>query len=625
MTRPIVIDFETEAIQPRPSYPPKPVGVAIDEPGHPTVYLATGHPYDNNSTIDEMRDRLQAIWRSGKRMMFHNAKFDLDVAETHLGLPLPPWHHVEDTLLLAFLNNPHELNLSLKPLAEKYAGIKPVARDALREWILANVPAAKRAPRTWGAYIALAPGGLVGKYAISDVTMTRKLFAAMRPLTLTDARMREAYDRERRLLPHLLRMETTGVPLAARRLKKDLTTWTTALEHVDGWLRRHLKASDLDVDSNEALANALEAVGAVTALPLTPAGHRSTAMEALDLALTDDAVRGVLRYRARLAVSVRTFAEPWLRIAGGAGRIYTTWNQVRHHTEAGVSRGARTGRLSSTPNFQNVPNQPPPVVFSTSSVPGSIRLPAALRGKATPLPNLRDYFIAPRGFRLNDRDYSQQELRLLAHFEDATLRQAYQDDAALDVHELARKKINELLSSGYSRKPIKTIGFGVIYGIGLGALAVQLGCSVDAARRLRAAYLQILPGVRQLDQDLKQRAANNEPIYTWGGRRYYVEAPKVIKGRMRTFAYKLLNQLIQGSAADVTKEATIRYHEKMGGDAAMILTVHDQLVTLPPAGEADADMRLLREAMESIECDVPMLSTGSTSTQSWGRLKPIKR
>lgn len=631
---PITIDFETKKIAPRPEYPPKPVGVAIHEPGKRPEYLAFAHPTENNCTQAQAGDKLRGLYKSGRPLLFHNAKFDLDVAEEHFGLRPPPWHLIDDTMLLAFLHDPHSNTVALKTLAERELKLPPAERDELRDWIIINVPEARRSKSQWGAYISQAPGQLVGRYAIGDVVRTRQLWEHYRDLVLVDDGMRKAYDRERKLLPYLLRMERAGVPVNARKLRRDVKEWERALINTDAWLRKRLKSPELDVDSNDELADALERGGCVTDWVLTEKGARSTAKDALEEACTDAEVVNVLRYRGRLTNGMRNFGKPWLEVAEKSnGLIYTSWNQVRQagHGKGGI--GARTGRLSSSPNFQNVPKLPELIAHSAVEAkklkPEAdklevkiLTLPKALNGMLTPLPNLRDYIVATKGHRLNNRDYSQQELRLLGHFEDAVLLQSYQDDPWLDVHDLAQRLINGMLGTNFTRRPIKNTGFGLIYGMGVGKLAATIDSDVQTAKRLREAYLRIFPGLKALDRELKRRASRDEPIRTWGGRLYYVEPPKVIDGRLRRFDYKLLNQLIQGSAADVTKEAMIRYYEARGDDARMLLTVHDELMTLAEVSDADEDMRVLRETMESIECDVQMLSDGKTSTTSWARAKP---
>src|SRR6185295_8942121 len=145
---PVSVDFETEAIEPRPHYPPKPVGVAIKYPGKKAKYLAWGHPTGNNTTKEAATRELADIF-SKQRVVFHNAKFDIDVAATHLGIPFPA--RLEDTMLLGFLDDPHSRQLGLKPMSIKYLGREPTERDELKEWILANVPGAAQKKAQWGA------------------------------------------------------------------------------------------------------------------------------------------------------------------------------------------------------------------------------------------------------------------------------------------------------------------------------------------------------------------------------------------------------------------------------------------------------------------------------------------
>lgn len=656
MQLPIGLDFETHAIQARPDYPPRPVGLAIKEPGKRGIYLAFGHSEANNCTEAEARARLQAIYRSGRSTVWHNAKFDLDVAETHWQLPAPPWHRVHDTLLLAFLDNPHASTLELKPLAERLLQLPPAERDELREWILMHVPEARRAKSKWGAFISHAPGKIAAPYAIGDVDRTVRLWRHLHMRVVREGQMGYAYDRERRLQPTLLRMEHAGVPVPTERLGEDLAAWENGLGAADNWLRRRLGA-DISIDSDNDFADAIEIAGLLRpeGWQKTEKGNRSISKENLPKAIADEEFLSVYSYRQKLAHAVRNIGRPWLRMAQATGGLIScSWNPVRS-TEGGRALGARTGRLSSTPNFQNVPKVPTLIAFNSRETArlqslndqsdlGTqiLKLPHQLRGRiyaasfpgidALALPHLRDYIIPGKGWRLNNRDYSQQELRALGHYEDGVLLRAYLEDPQLDVHEFVKNLVNNELGSNFPRRPIKNVVFGLIYGMGVGKLASAIGCDLETARLLKYAVLDVLPGVKDLDQEMKRRGREKKPIRTWGGRLYHVEPPKLIRkgprrGEVQDFAYKLLNILIQGSSADATKEAMIRYDELRRGtvveDAAgscgLLLTVHDELMTRAPCKVADEDMRLLREAMESVEFDVPMISEGAVSTMSWAR------
>ena len=146
------VDFETDAIAKRPHFPPAPVGVAIME-GRTKFYMSWGHPEKNNCTRREAQQELLRVYKE-KRVVFHNAAFDIEVGTVHLKLPTPK--RFEDTLYLAYLNDPRDKSLGLKQLAEEYLSLPPDEQTELKEWILANVPGAKKAPTRWGAHISQA-------------------------------------------------------------------------------------------------------------------------------------------------------------------------------------------------------------------------------------------------------------------------------------------------------------------------------------------------------------------------------------------------------------------------------------------------------------------------------------
>ena len=161
--------------------------------------------------------------------------------------------------------------------------------------------------------------------------------------------------------------------------------------------------------------------------------------------------------------------------------------------------------------------------------------------------------------------------------------------------------------------------------MGVGKLAIRNDMSVEEATELKNAIMTLYPGLKQMYRDMKVRAKANEPIRTWGGREYYCEPPKIVDGRFMSFDYKMVNVLIQGSAADCTKEAIIRFQEKVEelgkqDEWFLLLNVHDQLTASVPKKELKAAMEVLRERMESVEFDVPILSEGSVSATNWAEL-----
>lgn len=632
--RPVVIDFETYGIEGRPSYPPIPAGVSIKKPGKKPVYYGWGHPTANNSTWDEGLQALKDVWDCEDGLLFQNAKFDLDVAEVHMGLPFPSWDRIHDTMFLLFLDDPHQSKLELKPSAERLLGMEPEEQDVVADWLVENQPIpgvkiskSKSSSHYFGRYIAYAPGDIVGKYADGDVIRTEKLFNLLWQKTL-DRGMIGAYDRERRLMPILLETERQGLPVDINRLRKDVELYNQWRNKIESWLIKTLKApADINLNSGDQLMDAMINAGKVDekTAPKTATGKFQTNKDALLAAVTDKSLLGILKYKAQLDTCLNTFMQPWLKTAEQSdGLIFTNWNQTRA-PKGDANVGTRTGRLSSTPNFQNIPKEFKAIFkHEEPSAKEQKKLPKCPFPDLPPLPKVRSYIVPFKGEVLIDRDYSQQEPRILAHFDGGALMEKYVEEPWIDFHDYAKAEL-EKMGKFYDRKPVKNTNLGLIYGMGVGKLAERNDMPVDEAKSLKNAILQLYPGLKEMYADMKRRADNNEPIRTWGGREYYCEPPKLVDGRIRKFDYKLVNVLIQGSAADCTKEAIIRFDAKkkeLGKPQwKILLNVHDQITVSVPKSERDSAMEVLRQCMESIEFDVSMLSEGSVSTTNWDELK----
>lgn len=637
MKLPITIDFETKPIELRPKYPPEPVGVSILISGEQPEYLAWGHPIENNCTKDFAKRRLLRILKSNDQILFHHGKFDIEVGERHLGLPELPWDRYHDSLFLAFLNNPHAQSFELKVLAEKHLNMKPVERDRLRDWILRNCKGATQ--KNWGAFISQAPGGLVGKYSKGDTARTLPLFKKLYA-DIEKRGMLEPYDRERKLMRIMLKTEQEGIHVNISKLRRDIIFYGGkyagedddgkpvyqggVLGQIDDMIRRRLKAPGLNVAKQAQLAKALDKAGVMSSWRTTKTGKLSTAKDALLEGISDKKLLALLLYRGALATCIQTFMRVWLRQAEETGgTIHTKWNQVRQSDSDGDLTGARTGRLSSSPNFQNIP------IKTSPNYERLIRLlkECGLLDKLAPFPMVRSYLSPDPGGVFLNRDYSQQELRILGHYEGSVLEEQYNNNPWLDVHDLARELINSMLGTEFIRRVIKDVGFGLIYGMGVNLLAEKTGQDQKTAKALRAAYLEIFPGLGELELGIKGRALEGKPIRTWGGREYYVEEPRYVEKfkRWMTFEYKLLNMLIQGSAADHTKQATINYHEHPKRKARFLLTVHDEFLASTRSRDKQhvrEQMNVMKEAMEACKFAVPMLSEGEWGTD-WSNLKPF--
>jgi DNA polymerase-1 len=387
-------------------------------------------------------------------------------------------------------------------------------------------------------------------------------------------------------------------------LETDVATYTTAMARVDLWLCKRLKVPagvEVNWDSNKDLVRYMLAAGVATegSLGLTPSGEVQTNKDALARGVADPQVLAVLKYRSRVVSSLDTFMRPWLATAGkSGGRIFTTWYTTRHD-----EHGARTGRMASSPNLQNMTKRK--VTLFEGEAPAwwkKLGLPE--------LPFVRRYIIAEKGDILIDRDKSQQEIRIFAHYEDGPLMESYNATPWLDLYNQVLPTVNAMLAVPITRDAIKTTVLAKLYGMGIGLLAIRLKVDVTTAKQISDAVIGAVPGLRGLGRMLKETTGKGLPVRTWGGREYFCEPPKMVDGQMRDFHYKMINVLIQASAADDLKECILWFWRHAPRKYKLILTVHDELVVSAPAGEIHKAMALLKKAMNHVKFDVPMLSEG---------------
>lgn len=616
--KPIVLDFESTPIELRPDYPPEPVSFSLLLPGwRKPKFWSWGHKTGKNNCDRATAARvLEEAWGSVSEehpLLCHNTKFDLDVAGTHFDLRMPDWRRVHDTMFLLFLSDPHARELGLKPASEKLLDLPPEERDAVKDWILAHKKQLEAdfpeivsryggiKPSTAGKFIAYAPGDVVEPYCNGDVERTAKLFELLYP-EIVDRGMYQAYCRERRLMPILLRNEREGVRVDVKALERDQKVYELAQATADMWLRKALKAPGLDLDNDGNVAAALKKADAVSEWTQTPTGRDSVSKKNLTLdKFRDKKIAAAYVYRQKCATCLETFIRPWQRFVDPHGFMHTNWNQVR-----GTTGGTRTGRPSSyDPNFFNMPKAVEDNADRGFIQPKHLDVPE--------LPKIRAYILPDRpGYVIVRRDYNQQELRMLGHFEDGALMRAYLENPWLDVHDYLRQMIIELMNLDVGRYVTKTLNFGYIYGQGIPSLAAKMNRSVDEVRGFRDAQMKAIPGLKALADALKAKARRGEPMRTWGGREYYVEPPMIIKGRLQTFEYKLINYLVQGSSADVTKESIIRYDEARQ-EGRFMLSVYDENNISVDKKAYKREALILRECMMSVETDVPLISDGE-----WG-------
>lgn len=599
----VVIDFETRPIEPlRPAYPPVPVGVAIKRDAQAPEYFGPG----------DMERELRRVWESGEPLVFHHAAFDLAVATERCGLPMPGADRIHDTMILAFLNNPYEPRLDLKSLATSHLGMPNEDVSDLHNWVLAHAReieaeyGGKVTKKSVGRYICAVPEAMRKRYALADAERTYGLWQVFSK-RVESAGMWPAYERERALIPILLDSSRLGLRVDLLGLERACADYGRALETVDDYLRGRLGKPELNLDANDDVIEALLSAGLLRpdTLKRTASGRFKADREALHPShLSDAELAQALGYRSRLATCLTTFLRPWCAQALlWKGRISTQWHQVRN-PEGGI----RTGRIgSSDHNVLNLPK-------SFDGRDDGYQHPSFL---AVPeLPLCRKFILPDEGHVFLHRDFDGQELRVFAHFENGDLLAQYRANPGLDVHTYVKNVCERLAGRPLDRTKVKILNFTALYGGGLTAIASRLRVSPAEAAEFRRLHNNALPGRVILNEEIVRIVRRGGKIRTLGGRLYGM--PPSSDGDDKS--YVLLNYLVQGSSADLTKQALLDWHEsRLSSDTRLLTTVYDEINISAPLDVADAEMQVLRQAMERPRLQTPMLTKGKRGP-SWGEL-----
>lgn len=600
------IDFETLPIKKRPDYPPKPVGVSIIE-NNKAEYLSWGHPEGNNCTFAQAKRRLKQVY-SKYRILCHNGKYDLEVGEKHCELPLVPPHGWEDSMLLAFLYNPREINLKLKPLAMRHLKMKSVEQDKLEQWLIEHVFTSQKSgegqvviqnkkpkgffklpPTKAGAFVAYAPASLAGKYANGDTKRTLKLYNKFYKYVVNKG-MLEQYDIEKRCIIKAIEMEREGINIDYKMLEPDLIKAKKIFKQAENAVQKTL--GDINLNSPNQKIEAFERKGLIKRWEKTEKGNPKTSIDSLMRVCTDKKLVQHLDTYSKYSKLIGTYMQPWLNSAlENNGKFFPWFNTIKGDND----KGTYTGRFSS--NFQQVPREP----------------------KDKSIPFLRNYIIADKkSHLLFNRDYSNQEVRILAHFEDGVLLAAFIQNPELDGHGFVNEMIIIKTGTDYGRPAIKACNFLMVYGGGPKALARNLDIPLSLAEEIFEAHGEALPGVADLKDDLRVMARNDELFKTAGGRWYDFE---------EGFEYVALNTLIQGSAADHSKRGLLNVDDMIkaeGYDARIMLQVHDEFMCSGPKRQKVKFMKDFKAAMEQDKLfDLPMLSDGKIG-ERWGQMQKVK-
>jgi len=410
-----------------------------------------------------------------------------------------------------------------------------------------------------------------GEYAAEDSDVTLQLHQALWPQLEALPRLKNLYESiEQPLVPVLYRMERTGVLVDRELLRKQSTELAGRMLELQA--QAHSEAGGVfNVDSPRQLQEILFGTLGIPVIRKTQTGQPSTAEDVLEeLALSYSLPKLILEYRG-VAKLKSTYTDKLPeQINQQTGRIHTSYHQAV----------AATGRLSSTdPNLQNIP----------------IRTPEGRR--------IRQAFVAAPGHSLVAADYSQIELRIMAHLSgDSSLMAAFAEDR--DVHQATAAEVLGIpLGSVTSdqRRSMKAVNFGLIYGMSAFGLARQLSISRGEAQKYVDLYFERYPGVKRYMDETRQKARDAGYVETIFGRRLYL--PEILSRNQalrQSAERQAINAPMQGTAADIIKRAMIdvdAWLQTSGARARLIMQVHDELV-LEVADEAvDTLVQQLRQHM----------------------------
>lgn len=549
------------------------VGIALATDETKGYYIPVGHIGEGGDTLfatlpppqlplAQVMDALRpSMTNPNIPKVAHNAGYDFVIMQRH-GLEVYPIGF--DTMIAEWVRNPDSRYTGLKRFATKFLGKKMTNIDELIGKGKKQITMAQVSPEQ------------AGPYAVGDVTIT---YLAWRYLTeeLTHLGLMELYNSlELPLIPVLSEMESNGVLLDVAYLA-DLSQKVEAMIRTAEANIYEMSGENFNINSPKQLSDVL-----FGRMGLPPQGVKKTTLgystdastlEKLYEDTKNPIIRAIIENRELVKLK-GTYIDALPQLVNPkTGRLHTSYNQT----------GTNTGRLSSNnPNLQNIP----------------IRTELGRE--------VRRAFIAPQGYTLLSVDYSQIELRILAHIsEDATLLEAFARDE--DIHATTAAAVFgiPLESVTYDQRSFaKRVNFGLIYGMGEYRLARDSDLSVGEARKFIDTYFKRLPGVKAYLDKTKEQAKSLGYVDTLFGRRRYFPVFKDPKANHNTQEAELraaINHPIQGTAADIMKRAMIQVRDaliKDGHGTKMLLQVHDELVFEVPVAHVDAVKALVLDVME---------------------------
>jgi len=517
------------------------VGISLAVTTGEAAYIPVAHDYPGapeQLNRDDVLASLKALLEDPeKKKVGHHLKYDAHIFARY-GISLRGMQF--DSMLESYVLNSVATRHDMDSVARFYLDIdtihyEDVAGKGAKQLTFNQVDLDQAAP-----------------YAAEDADITLRLHERLWGELQKTEKLRAVYEEiEQPLVTILLEMEETGVLIDREMLRTQSSELAAKMLELQG-AAHELAGGPFNLGSPKQLQEILFGQLGLPIIRKTPKGQPSTAEDVLqELADDYDLPRVILEYRS-VSKLKSTYADKLpLQIAAGDGRVHTSYHQAV----------AATGRLSSTdPNLQNIP----------------IRTPEGRR--------IRQAFIAPQGSVLLAADYSQIELRIMAHLSaDPGLLAAFAGD--LDVHRATAAEVFELDPAEVTadhRRSAKAINFGLMYGMSAFGLARQLGIGRHQAQEYVDLYFDRYPGVKQFMDDIREQARQKGFVETVFGRRLYLPDINDRNAPRRQYAERsAINAPMQGTAADIIKRAMIGVQHWLitsKAPARMIMQVHDELV-----------------------------------------------
>ena len=539
-------------------------------------YIPIKHSYEEmpkQISLTQIQKILgSAITRNQKKLVGQNLKFDLPMLNRH-GIKVDEF--LGDTMLMSYVLNSTGTRHGLDRMALYYLNYEPmkyeeVAGSASKQINFAQVeiPAATF-------------------YAAEDADITLRLFNLLNGMLEDQPKLINLLQSiEYPMLQSLIRVETNGAKIDAQMLSDYSDELAIKIEELSKAAFK-MAGEEFNMDSPKQLVEILYNKLDLPVLKKTPKGQPSTNEDTLQrLAEEYDLPKIIIEYRG-LAKLKSTYTDSLINIQHPVSkRIHTSYQQAV----------TSTGRLSSTePNLQNIP----------------IKTPEGRK--------IREAFIAEKGNVLISADYSQIELRIMAHLSgDKNLTHAFNNN--IDVHSATASEIFNISLEEVTpehRRSAKAINFGLIYGMSAFGLTRQLGIPRHEAQAYLDTYFERYTGVRKYMDSTKELAKKNLFVETILGRKLHVAAINDSNGLRRQAAERAaINAPLQGSAADIIKKAMIDVDHWIGNnnsDIKMIMQVHDELIFEVKKGFAEEALENITNLMESsVKLDIPLIVDANT-------------